>query len=232
MSLIMPCRNEAGHLAQLVAQIPDFFDEVICVSNGSTDNTVEIGKAMEERYPRFTLLEDNRSAGGIGYGYAHMTGMAAATSDLVVCADSDGTYPIEDTPQIVQQMTKQSLSFVSCSRYPDRSIPFKLQLGVRILNIEILLLYWFRIHDSLSGMWVFERSVVPRLHLTEGDWNLSPQIKINAKQYLDTGFAEIKIEQKLRQGESKQNYFKTGMRHMLWIAKNRFVQSKTVQPSD
>ncbi|MDF7640756.1 glycosyltransferase family 2 protein [Bifidobacterium sp. ESL0784] len=232
VSLVMPCRNEAGHLAKLIEQVPDFFDEIICVSNGSTDNTVEVSKALEKRYPRFTLVEDNRSAGGIGYGFAHMTGMATATSDLIVCADSDGTYPIDDAPQIVRQMKERNLSFVSCSRYPDHSIPFKLQLGVRALNIEIAVLYWFRIHDSLSGMWVFKRSVVSRLHLTEGDWNLSPQIKINAKHYLGPGFAEIKIKQRIRQGESKQDYLKTGLHHVLWIAKNRFVRRKTVQPAD
>lgn len=232
ISLVMPCRNEAEHLPQLIAEVPDFFDEIICVSNKSTDSTVEVGKSLEEENPRFKLLQDDRVAGGIGYGYAHMTGIQSATGDVIVCADADGTYPIEDTPQILDTMKARNLRFVSCTRYPDETIPAKLQLGVKILNVEIALLYGLRVHDSLSGMWVFQRAVVPDLHLTMGDWNLSPQIKINAAKYLGAGFAELKIQQKLRQGETKQSYFKTGMGHLLWIARNRFAESKTLQQAD
>lgn len=155
VALVMPCRNESGHLAQFISDIPDFFDEIICVSNKSTDDTVAIGQQLATQYPRLKFMEDNRTAKGIGYGYAHMTGMKAATSDYIVCADSDGTYPVEDTPSLLRMMDKRHLRFVSCSRYPDKQIPIKLQLGVKILNIEIAILYGFIIHDSLSGMWIY-----------------------------------------------------------------------------
>lgn len=232
ISLVMPCRNEAKHLAEMVADIPDFYDEIICVSNKSSDDTVKLGRELEQRYPRFTMLIDDRTASGIGYGYAHMTGIEHSTSDIVVCADSDCTYPVEDVPQILQTMEKRGLRFASCTRYPDSAIPFTLQMGVKVLNFEMFLLYGVTIHDSLSGMWVFEREVVPSLHLTEGDWNLSPQIKLNAHKYLGRCFGEVKITQKTRQGETKQSYLKTGLGHLMWIAKNRFVQRNGIQPAD
>ncbi|PKV10374.1 glycosyltransferase family 2 protein, partial [Bifidobacterium asteroides] len=129
ISLVMPCRNEAKHLARMVAAIPDFYDEIICVSNKSTDNTVAIGRQLEKLYPRFHLLVDDRAVSGIGYGFAHMTGISRAKSSIIVCADSDGTYPIEDLPRILGIMKNRSLVFASCSRYPDKNIPFTLQLG-------------------------------------------------------------------------------------------------------
>lgn len=232
VSLVMPCRNEAAFLAQLIDEVPDFFDEIICVSNKSTDDTVEVGLRLEERVPRFKLLQDDRTANGIGYGYAHMTGINAAEGEIIVCADSDGTYPIEDVPQLWRTMQAKGIEFASCTRYPDKTIPFKLQLGVKVLNIEIAILYGLKIHDSLSGMWVFSKTVVDDLHLTEGDWNLSPQIKLNAYKALGARFKELKITQKVRNGETKQNYFETGMRHLLWILGNRFVKRKDIQPCD
>lgn len=224
VSLVMPCRNEAGHLAQLVNGLPSFFDEIICVSNSSTDQTVDVGRQIEHDNERFILIEDDRSKGGIGYGFAHMTGIAAAKGDIVVCADSDGTYPVEEVPCILSEMERRHLWLASCSRYPDKNIPLRLQVGVKALNVEIALLYGFVLHDSLSGMWVFKRSISDKLRLTEGDWNLSPQIKINAYKYLGNHFGEVKIVQKSRQGETKQDYFRTGMRHVIWIFKNRFVK--------
>ena len=232
VSLVMPCRNEAKHLAQMVADIPDFYDEIICVSNKSDDDTVEVGREIERSNPRFQMLVDDRVASGIGYGFAHMTGINKAKSSIIVCADSDGTYPIEDLPRIMGVMKERGLSFASCSRYPDKSIPLKLQLGVKILNVEMFLLYAKVIHDSLSGMWVFERSVVPSLHLTEGDWNLSPQIKLKAHKYLGSRFGEVRIRQGIRFGETKQRYLKTGLGHLNWIFKNRFIQRNGIQPAD
>ena len=232
VSLVMPCRNEAKHLAQMVADIPDFYDEIICVSNKSSDDTVEVGREIERSNPRFEMLVDDRVASGIGYGFAHMTGINKAKSSIIVCADSDGTYPIEDLPRIMGVMKERGLSFASCSRYPDKNIPLKLQLGVKILNFEMFLLYAKVIHDSLSGMWVFERDVVPSLHLTEGDWNLSPQIKLNAHKYLGPRFGEVRIRQGIRFGETKQSYLKTGLGHLKWIFKNRFIQRKGIQPAD
>lgn len=232
VSLVMPCRNESKHLELFISRIPDFFDQIILVSNKSTDDTFETAQSIAKTNSRLLALEDNRTADGIGYGFAHMTGMAHATSDIIVCADADGTYPIEDTPRILAEMTKRHLDFVSCSRYPDPDIPAKLQLGVKVLNAEICLLYGFKTNDSLSGMWVFKRSCVGKIHLTEGDWNLSPQIKINAHKYLKNKYAEIKVKQNLRLGETKQDYFKTGWNHLKWIFKNRFKQPQQVQKAD
>ncbi|MBT1175782.1 glycosyltransferase family 2 protein [Bifidobacterium sp. LC6] len=230
VSLVMPCRNEASFLENLIDEIPDFFDEIVCVSNKSTDNTVEVGTRIQKHVPRFRMLQDDRTANGIGYGYAHMTGINAAEGDIIVCADSDGTYPVEDVPQLWRVMQDKGIAFTSCTRYPDRDIPMKLQLGVKILNAEIALLYGLRIHDSLSGMWIFTKDVVDQLHLTEGDWNLSPQIKLNAYEALGTRFKELKITQRVRYGETKQNYFETGMKHLLWIARNRFKKRNSIQP--
>lgn len=232
VSLVMPCRDEATYLGNLIAEVPDFFDEIICVSNKSMDDTVAVGRHLERSVSRFRLLQDDRTADGIGYGYAHMTGIGAAKGDIIVCADSDGTYPIEDVPKLWECMQEKDIKFVSCTRYPDKNIPFMLQLGVRVLNLEIAILYGLKIHDSLSGMWVFTKDVVEKLHLTEGDWNLSPQIKINAYQALHSQFKELKIVQKNRYGETKQNYFKTGGGHLLWIIRNRFVKRNSIQPCD
>lgn len=233
VALVMPCRNEAGHLADVIRDVPEFFDEIICVSNQSTDSTVQVGRAFEKTQPRVHLIIDDRVSRGIGYGYAHMSGIHAAKSKYIVCADADGTYPIADARKLIPEMQRRSLQFVSCSRYPDRQIPMSLQLGVKALNMEILCLYGFRIRDSLSGMWIFEREIVPKIHLTEGDWNLSPQIKLNARRYLKGSFAEFKVKQAIRRGgESKQRYVLTGLRHFWWIATNRFKLRTGIQVPD
>lgn len=220
ITVCLPCRNEANHLHEVVKRIPKFVDEVIVISNASKDDTVGVARKLGLK-----ALEDNRTIGGIGYGYAHMTGIENATGDIIVGADGDATYPIEDLAKVIDHLLDKDLDFISCNRYPLQAgtkIPFKLRLGVWVLNTEVRMLYGQKINDILSGMWVFRREVADDLHLTMGEWNLSPQIKINAALSPNIAFAEYSIAQHQRLGESHQAHWKTGFQHLWWIFKNRF----------
>ncbi len=225
ISLVLPCRNEANHLHEVLKLVPSFVDEIIIVSNKSKDNTVGVAKKLAKNDRRIVVLQDDRTIDGIGYGYAHMTGIQAATGDIIVGADSDGTYPLYEIARVVEFMLSKEHDFISCARYPLQEgvkIPFKLQLGVNLLNWEIKLLYNIPIRDALSGMWVFKKSIRDKLNLSMGEWNLSPQIKINAAKHPEISFSQFSISQDQRMGETKQNYFKTGFSHAKWIFMNKF----------
>lgn len=219
ISVYFPCRNEAAHLDKVLATVPSFVDEIIIVSNKSTDNTVERARQLGVQ-----AVEDNRTSGGIGYGYAHMTGISQSTGDIIVTADADCTYPVHELASILDHFIDDNLNFMSCNRYPltdETDIPFKLRLGVSILNVEVAALYGHRIKDILSGMWVMDVEAKEQLELTMGDWNMSPEIKLNALLHPQIKCAEHHIRQHIRHGESHQSHWKTGFSHMLWIAKYR-----------
>ena len=232
VSLCLPCRNESNHLKEVIARVPKFVDEIIVISNNSKDDTVKVAKKLGVK-----VYEDNRTIGGIGYGFAHMTGIKHATGDIIVGADGDATYPIENLKQIIDYMMKEKLDFISCNRYPlqkGTKIPLLLKTGVRVLNMEVTLLYGKKINDILSGMWVFKKEIKSKLDLTMGEWNLSPQIKINAARHPEIAFAEYSIAQHQRLGESHQAHFKTGFAHLRWIFLNRLTNdsSKWVKTVD
>ncbi|HVX91424.1 MAG TPA: glycosyltransferase family 2 protein [Candidatus Paceibacterota bacterium] len=220
ISFYFPCRNEASHLKDEVARLPAFVDEIIIVSNRSTDGTVAVAQTLPVR-----VIEDNREKGGIGYGYAHMTGLANATGDIIATADADGTYPVDQLAEMIDALIDGDVDFLSCNRYPlmdPKSTTPLLKLGVWILNTEVAVLYGLPIKDILSGMWLVTRKAATSLALTEGDWNLSPQIKLNAARNPAITFREHHITLGPRRGETKQHYFKTGFSHLVWILRNRF----------
>lgn len=229
ISLVMPCRNEAAHLTGLIRSIPAFVDEIIVVSNASRDGTWPLLCRLAAAEPRLKTLRDDRTRHGVGYGYAHMTGIRAATGDLIVCMDADGTYPVGDLPRIMRIMDERGLRFASCTRYPDPTIPWMLRAGVAALNLEIRLLDGLRLTDSLSGMWVFHRGCRDLLGLNAGDWNLSPQIKINARRALGGRFGEIRIRQNARHGTTKQHYWATGFSHARWILRDAISAHRAIR---
>lgn len=219
ISLCMPCRNEAKHLKKVIAQVPDIVDEIIIVSNRSTDNTVEVARKL-----RAVVVEDNRVVHGVGYGFAHMTAIDRARGDIIVGMDADGTYPIRDIEKMIKVMIDDNIDFMSGNRFghdnSSKTAP-KLRFGVWLLGIEARLLYRVKINDILSGMWVFRRQIKEKIGLTMGDWNLSPQIKINAFTNDGIKAIEYPITQRKRFGKTHQQYFKTGFSHAFWIFKNR-----------
>ena len=228
ITVCLPCRNEGNHLKEVIKRIPSFVDEVIVVSNKSTDNTVAVAKKLGVK-----CIEDDRTRKGIGYGFAHMTGIANATGDIIVGADGDATYPVENLAAVIDHLLDRKLDFISCNRYPlqkGTSIPFQLRLGVTVLNHEVRALYGYKVNDILSGMWVFRRSVADKLQLTMGEWNLSPQIKLNAITHPNIKFAEYGIAQHKRMGESHQMHYRTGFQHLWWIFKNRLNTRFTWEP--
>lgn len=230
ISLCLPCRNEANHLHEVLKRVPKFVDEIIVISNKSKDNTVEVAKKLGVK-----AYEDNRTIGGIGYGFAHMTGIEQATGDIIVGADGDATYPIEDLAKVIDKLLDEKLDFISCNRYPlqkGTKIPFKLRLGVKTLDVEVHLLYGKKINDILSGMWVFNKKAKENLNLTMGEWNLSPQIKLNAALHPEVKFGQYSIAQHQRMGESHQAHFKTGFQHLTWIFLNRFGAGKPAKLDD
>lgn len=221
VSLCLPCRNEATGMAEVLAAVPDCVDEIIVVSNRSTDETLAVARGLGAR-----VFEDNRTDAGIGYGYAHMTAIEQATGDIIIGADCDGTYPLADIPRAIDHLLKNNLDFVSCNRYPVQkgtTIPATLRFGVGVLNKEVQLLFRHQIQDILSGMWVFRGDITDKLTLTQGGWNLSPEIKINAMIHPDIAFGELPISQHRRLGKTHQNYLKTGLQHLGWIAEYRIL---------
>ena len=224
ISVCLPCKNEAKHLKNVVEMIPKYVDEIIVVSNNSTDNTIEIAKNLGLK-----IFEDDRSINGIGSGFAYQTAIKYATGDYIFCADADGTYPFEKIEQILEKMMSEKLDFVYGSRYPvdkNTKIPNMLKLGVWVLNIEIWLFYGVWLYDSLSGMFAFDAKKIEQLEILTkkfpGDWNHSPFLKIKAFTNPNIKASNFHISQNQRMGSTKQKYFKTGFGHLFWIFLYRF----------
>lgn len=222
ISLIFPCRDEAEAIKKTLLRVPDIVDEVIVVDNLSSDNTVDIAQLLGAK-----VLTEPRIKNGIGYGYALATGIRNSSGDFIVCMDGDGSYPVEKISSIIDYINRNKVDFVSCNRLPvlnPKKMSWIRMLGVRILNITIYLLYGYPIKDSLTGMWVFNKKILPYMNLYEGDWNFSLEIKLSAIHNKYIQFSEYHVPYQDRVfNQSKQSIFKTGLRHLGYLISKRFL---------
>jgi dolichol-phosphate hexosyltransferase len=225
VGIIMPGRNIAHILEKQLSFIPDCVDEIILVSNRSKDSTLATAQELASKFPKLKVVQDDRAdSAGIGYGYAIMTGISKATTDLVFKIDVDCTYPVEILPQVLDFLMANNLDFVSCNRHPTLSpnkAPMFISLGVWVLNLETRILFGRHIKDIISGMYGGKVKTVQNLRLEEGGWNLSVEIKLKTLTSKQIRFDEYFIVQHPPQTPSHQNYLRTGLNHLWFIFTTR-----------
>jgi glycosyltransferase involved in cell wall biosynthesis len=79
--VVIPCRDEAPALPDLLARMPEGFHPIV-VDNGSRDATAEVARGLGA-----TVVVEPRA----GYGAAVHAGLEAATADYVAVIDGDGS---------------------------------------------------------------------------------------------------------------------------------------------
>lgn len=115
INVIIPAYNEADSIAYVIKDIPPIVDEVIVISNNSTDATEDNAKDAGA-----TVLTENRK----GYGYACLKGMdyvskKSSAPDIIVFLDGDySDYP-EELTKIVAPIVDNDMDFVIGARVKE-----------------------------------------------------------------------------------------------------------------
>lgn len=116
VSVVCPCRNEEGHVAEIVRRLPSIglATELIFVEGGSTDGTrAEIGRQIELHPDRAISLVDQP---GQGKGDAVRAGFAAARDDVLLILDGDLSVRPEDLPGFYRALVDGHAELVNGSR--------------------------------------------------------------------------------------------------------------------
>jgi dolichol-phosphate hexosyltransferase len=198
--------------------------EMIVVDGASTDRTAEIATAEGAR----VVVERRR-----GYGRAYKTGFRAATGDVIVTSDGDGTYPVQTIPAVVRRLLDEGIDFVSGDRMTGvtrRSMTTEHRFGNGVLNLFVRIAYHRylaalpgrTLSDSQSGFWVFRREVLDRVYLSSDGMALSEELKVEAI-VRGLRFVEIPIAYGERATPPKLQSGRDGIRNLWFLATKRLA---------
>lgn len=218
-SVVIPCRNEKGHIEDALKRLPEFgsAQEIIFVDGHSTDGTQEeiqrVMKTNPQKNIRF-MVQD-----GKGKGDAVRKAFQAAKGDILMILDADLTVPPEDLPKFYRALVDGKGDFINGCRliYPMEGHAMRSLnvLGNKFFASTFSWLLGQRIKDTLCGTKVlfkkdYERIVDGRSYFGNfdpfGDFDLIfGASKINLK------IVELPIKYRKRSyGETNISRFRHG----------------------
>ncbi|MFB3828914.1 MAG: glycosyltransferase family 2 protein [Bryobacteraceae bacterium] len=217
ITVIIPCLNEEQGIAKVLANMPEFVDQVIVVDNASTDRTSEVAAS----YGAEVIREEVR-----GYGRSYKRGFASASGDIIVTLDGDHSYPVDALSYLLEAFLHLEVDFLNASRFPvrdSRAMSFKHKFGNLILSLAFSILFFRWVRDSQSGMWVLRRSILKQMRLVSDGMAFSEEIKAEAIRRRGIRFGEISIQYSSRLGETKLNAWRDGIANLYFLARKRFL---------
>jgi glycosyltransferase involved in cell wall biosynthesis len=177
VSVIIPALNEADNLEHVFPRIPPSVHEVILVDDHCTDDTVEVARRL---LPTVRVVANHRPP---GKGNALQTGFDAATGDIIVMLDADGSSNPGEIPVFVGAL-QAGADFAKGSRFIQgggtSDMPWHRRLGNKVFTILSRHLHGGSYTDLCYGYNAFWRRVIPILHLDGQGFEIETMMNIRA----------------------------------------------------
>lgn len=176
VSVIVPCRNEAGNIQAAVERIPQMGrqTEILFCDDKSTDGTADEVRRMQRLYPE----KEIRLIDGPGICKAEnvWSGFRSARGDVLMILDADLTVMPEELPFFFRALVRRHGGFVNGSRlvYPMQQMAMKFAniVGNKFFSQIFSFLLDQRIKDTLCGTKVLWRKDWLRLEPYVGSWGI------------------------------------------------------------
>ena len=168
ISFVISVFNEEKSLIELVKQIKnvlkqdlrDYKYEIIFVNDGSTDDSLEVLKRLEEKNPEIKIFSFEKN---LGKATALRIGFKKAVGDFIVTMDSDLQDGSENIPGLLQKINTGYDLVVGWRK--KRTDPISKIIPSIVFNFFVRNITKIPLHDFNSGLKVMRVSVAKQIYL-------------------------------------------------------------------
>ncbi|MCV7422318.1 glycosyltransferase family 2 protein [Mycobacterium yunnanensis] len=163
--IVIPAFNEATVISDVVADVRAVFDNVVCVDDGSRDDTAEQAWRAGAHVVRHPV--------NLGQGAAIQTGVEYARSRpgaaVFATFDADGQHRIADVIRMIGRLRDEKLDIVVGTRFAEgtpNNMPTLRRLVFPLIAKLSPTSRKLRLTDAHNGLRVFDKAVADGLNLT------------------------------------------------------------------
>lgn len=197
IAVIVPALDEEQAIGRVIADIPEFVDDIVVADNGSVDATATVARAAGAR----VVTERDR-----GYGAACLAGIAVLhDADIVVFLDADYSDDPAEMARLVDPIANGEADLVIGSRTLGIHLPGALALHQRFGNwlaCRLIKLIWGVSYTDLGPFRAVDRNVLTRLAMSERTFGWTVEMQIKAAQH-QLRIVEVPVSYRPRIGVSK-----------------------------
>ncbi|CAM1359308.1 Glycosyl transferase family 2 [Tenacibaculum sediminilitoris] len=225
IKVIIPAYNEQDSIVHVINDIPSLVNEVIVISNNSTDNT-----EVNAKNAGATVLTEDRK----GYGYACLKGMEYIIKqnekpDVIVFLDGDySDYP-EQLTELVAPIINDDIDFVigaRVQRLREKGSMTPQQVFGNWLATSLMKLFFGATFTDLGPFRAIRYDKLLALNMEDKTYGWTVEMQLKAlKQKLT--YTEIPMKYRNRIGVSKvsgtvKGSILAGIKILGWIFKYSF----------
>jgi len=175
IAAVIPCRNEAYTIHDVVKEASLYVDDVIVADDHSMDGTVKKAESAGA-----LIIESNSSHRGAGANTKR--GIEAADADIIVTLDGDGQHLASEIPNVLAPILSDEADLVIGSRFMNaHEMPRYRKFG----NNIITWLYNFgkqqKVRDSQSCFRAYTRGLLDEINIEERSFGFSTEMLIKAR---------------------------------------------------
>ncbi|MDC0176926.1 glycosyltransferase family 2 protein [Polaribacter sp.] len=225
IKVIIPAYNEQNAIANVINDLPKIVDEVIVISNNSTDQT-----ELNAKNAGATVLKEHRK----GYGYACLKGIdyinkQKTTPEIIVFLDGDySDYP-EQLTEIIDPILNNDIDFVIGARIKklrEKGAMTPQQVFGNWLATFLMKLFFNAKFTDLGPFRAikYEKLVALKMEDKTYGWTVEMQLKVLKQQMT---YRELPVKYRNRIGTSKvsgtiKGTIFAGIKILSWIFKYSF----------
>jgi dolichol-phosphate mannosyltransferase len=215
VSVVIPCRNEAGSIPGLLTEVAQAFNElsifeIVVVDDGSEDETPELLLGAMHTIPNLRVLRHSRQG---GQSAAVHSGVIAARYPIICTLDADGQNPPNEIQKLVDtwlQNEAVNLGLVAGQRV-KRQDPMSRRLASFFANRIRALLLRDHAEDSGCGLKAFRRAAFLELPYFDHMHRYLPAL------FLHSGWKVVHVHVSHRERRSGRSHYSNLQRGLVGV---------------
>lgn len=191
--VILPAYNEATRIQPVIEEIAEKGYKMVIVNDGSSDNTLDVIKESQRKYPKNIYIYSHIINRGVGV--AMQTGFDAVlryNPKYIVNMDSDGQHSVDDLENVLEPLVTGRAQAVIGVR-PLKDMPLSRNFANAVMNLLTKIFYKVDVSDSQTGFRAITREALDKININARGYLISSEF-IREVNDNNIPFEEVPIE--------------------------------------